>query len=77
VLVEGPSKRTLRQGIDHDGPIQLMGRTPCDRIVVFDGNQRQIGQLLPVTIIDTAAHTLFGHVVTQHVTPELYTLSPV
>jgi tRNA-2-methylthio-N6-dimethylallyladenosine synthase len=44
---------------------------------VFDGNQRQIGKLLPITIIDAAAHTLFGHVVTQHVTPELYTLLPV
>jgi tRNA-2-methylthio-N6-dimethylallyladenosine synthase len=77
VLVEGPSKRSIRRGFEADGPIQLTGRTPCDRIVVFDGNQRQIGKLLPITIIDAAAHTLFGHVVTQHVTPELYTLLPV
>ena len=27
---------------------QLVGRTPCDRIVVFEGNRRQIGQILPV-----------------------------
>ena len=26
--------------------VQLTGRTHCDRIVVFDGNRRQIGQLL-------------------------------
>ena len=32
-----------------DSPtLQLTGRTHCDRIVVFDGNRRQIGQILPV-----------------------------
>ena len=74
VLVEGPSKLAVKRGLDHDGPLQLMGRTAGDRIVVFDGNSRQIGQLLTLTIIDAAAHTLFGQVVTQHITPELYTL---
>jgi tRNA-2-methylthio-N6-dimethylallyladenosine synthase len=61
---------------DHDrganGPLQLTGRTHCDRIVVFDGNPRQIGQLLPVTIYDANAFTLFGSVVTRHVGPELF-----
>jgi hypothetical protein len=42
--------------------------------VVFDGNPRQIGQTLPVSIYDANAHTLFGAVVTQHVVPELYSL---
>jgi tRNA-2-methylthio-N6-dimethylallyladenosine synthase len=46
----------------------------CDRIVVFDGNRRQIGQVLPVTIYDANAVTLFGHVVTSHVGAELYAL---
>ena len=46
------------------GPLQLTGRTHCDRIVVFDGKPRQIGQLLPVTIYDANAFTLFGSVVT-------------
>ena len=49
--------------------LQLTGRTHCDRIVVFDGNRRQIGQTLPITIYDANAHTLFGAVVTQHVGP--------
>jgi tRNA-2-methylthio-N6-dimethylallyladenosine synthase len=43
--------------------------------VVFEGNRRQIGQLLPVTIYDANAHTLFGQVVTQHVGPEVYELT--
>ena len=55
--------------------MQLIGRTHCDRIVVFDGNPRQIGQILPVTIYDANAYTLFGEVVTQHVGRELFTLS--
>ena len=55
-------------------PVQLVGRTNCDRIVVFDGNPRQIGQFLPVTIYDANPHTLFGTIVTQHVGPELFSL---
>jgi tRNA-2-methylthio-N6-dimethylallyladenosine synthase len=82
ILVEGPSKAAVRhaehdhEGEDHEhhGPTQLVGRTMCDRIVVFDGNPRQIGQTLPVSIYDANAHTLFGAVVTQHVVPELYSL---
>jgi tRNA-2-methylthio-N6-dimethylallyladenosine synthase len=74
VLVEGPSKNSLKRG--EDGPLlQLTGRTHCDRIVVFEGNQRQIGQLLQVTLYDANAFTLFGTVVTQHVGPEVYSLS--
>lgn len=75
ILVEGPSKKDQRSG--QDGPqLQLTGRTHCDRIVVFEGNRRQIGQLLHTTIYDATAFTLFGTVVTQHVGPEVYSLSP-
>ncbi len=74
VLVEGPSKAARRHE-DEDSPtLQLVGRTHCDRIVVFEGNRRQIGQLLDVTVIDANAFTLFGSVVTQHVGPEVYSL---
>lgn len=73
VLVEGPSKTAARA--ETEGPhLQLTGRTMCDRIVVFDGNRRQIGQTLPVTVYDANAHTLFGQVVTQHAGPELFAL---
>ena len=74
VLVEGPSKREVRH--PSEGPIiQMTGRTHCDRIVVWDGNPRQAGQLLPVTIYDANAHTLFGHVVTEHAGPEMFDLN--
>jgi tRNA-2-methylthio-N6-dimethylallyladenosine synthase len=63
VLVEGPSKTSLK----HDsgpGPKQLTGRTMTDHIVVFEGNERLIGQAVPVHIEEATAFTLFGTVVT-------------
>ncbi|MCC9606406.1 tRNA (N6-isopentenyl adenosine(37)-C2)-methylthiotransferase MiaB [Blastopirellula sp. JC732] len=75
VLVEGISKTAARKEDAEDSPIvQLTGRTHCDRIVVFDGNRRQIGQILPVAIYDSAAHTLFGEVITQECGSEVYML---
>ncbi|TWT96845.1 tRNA-2-methylthio-N(6)-dimethylallyladenosine synthase [Botrimarina colliarenosi] len=71
VLVEGPSKKAAEEG----DRLQLTGRTMCDRIVVFDGNRRQIGQTLPVAVYDANAHTLFGAVVTDHVGPEVFSLA--
>ncbi len=73
VLVEGPSKTAQRHD-DGADVLQLVGRTHCDRIVVFAGHRRQIGQLLEVAIYDANAFTLFGSVVTQHVGPEVYQL---
>ncbi len=75
VLVEGPSKASEKSDDPDALQLQLTGRTMCDRIVVFDGNRRQIGQTLPITIYDANAHTLFGAVVTQHVGPELFSLN--
>jgi tRNA-2-methylthio-N6-dimethylallyladenosine synthase len=75
ILVEGPSKDARKHADPESHTLQLVGRTHCDRIVVFEGTRRQIGQLLPVTIYDANAHTLFGQVVTKHVGPEVYTLS--
>ena len=64
VLVEGPSKTSQKRG--EEGPVrQMTGRTHCDRIVVFEGNERQAGQLLPVVVYEASSHTLFGSVVTQ------------
>jgi len=71
VLVEGPSERAKRHGEDQGDLVQLTGRTNCDRIVVFDGNPRLTGQIIPVAIYDLAPHTLFGAVVTEHVGPSL------
>jgi len=73
VLVEGPSKASQKHAAD--GPsLQLVGRTRCDRIVVFEGTRRQVGQMLPISVYDANAFTLFGEVVTRHVGPEVYSI---
>ena len=74
VLVEGLSKAGAKHTDPDQQQVQLTGRTMCDRIVVFDGNRRQIGQTLPVAVYDANAHTLFGAVVTQHVGPAVFSL---
>jgi tRNA-2-methylthio-N6-dimethylallyladenosine synthase len=61
VLVEGPSKSALKHA---SGPRQLTGRTMTDHIVVFEGNERLIGQTVSVVIEEATAFTLFGTVVT-------------
>ncbi len=47
--------------------VQLMGRTMCDRIVVFDGHPRLAGALVEVDVDDCTATTLIGRIVTKHV----------
>ncbi|MFO0870214.1 MAG: tRNA (N6-isopentenyl adenosine(37)-C2)-methylthiotransferase MiaB [Pirellulales bacterium] len=75
VLVEGPSDWQKKQPATEPGDVvQLTGRTPCDRIVVFDGTTRQIGQFLPVAVYEVSAHTLFGAVVIEEQGPELFSL---
>src|SRR5579863_548235 len=44
---------------------QLVGRTRCDRIVVFDGNPRLVGSLTNVHIYDCTPTTLIGAIVTS------------
>ncbi len=73
VLVEGPSKTSQKQGQTGE-LVQLTGRTHCDRIVVFPGNRRLVGQLLPVMVYDTSAFTLHAEVVTQEVRPTVFQL---
>jgi len=73
VLVEGPSK--VAEKVGAGGPVlQLTGRTMCDRIVVFYGHRRLVGEILPIVIYDCTAHTLIGEVVTGSVGPELFAL---
>src|SRR5712691_7872247 len=64
VLVEGLSKTALKHG-ETTGPVQLTGRAPTDHIVVFDGNERLIGQIVTVRIEEATSFTLFGNVVTD------------
>jgi tRNA-2-methylthio-N6-dimethylallyladenosine synthase len=56
LLVEGVSKR--------DGS-ELMGRTECNRVVNFPGNERLIGQLIDVKITEARTYTLRGEVVVR------------
>lgn len=49
------------------GPIQLVGRTTCDRIVVFEGNPRLAGTFAKIEITDCTQTTLLGEIVTQEV----------
>ncbi|CAB5701871.1 (Dimethylallyl)adenosine tRNA methylthiotransferase MiaB [Delftia tsuruhatensis] len=57
LLVEGLSKR--------DGS-ELMGRTECNRVVNFPGNERLIGQMVDVKITEARTFTLRGEVVVRH-----------
>jgi tRNA-2-methylthio-N6-dimethylallyladenosine synthase len=63
VLVEGPSKNALKSE-SGPGPVQLTGRTRTDHIVVFDGNERLIGQTVRVRIDEATSFTLFATVET-------------
>ena len=75
VLVEGPSKKVDLKTIEPGTPMQLTGRTHCDRIVVFDGTERLVGNTIPIGIFDVTAHTLIGTVITETSGTELVGLS--
>jgi tRNA-2-methylthio-N6-dimethylallyladenosine synthase len=51
ILCEGPSK---------NNPTRLMGRTRTNKIVVFEGSPRHIGEIFDVRIASTSASTLYG-----------------
>jgi tRNA-2-methylthio-N6-dimethylallyladenosine synthase len=63
VLVEGPSKTSLKRDTG-PGPRQLTGRTATDHIVVFEANERLIGQTVQVHVEEATSFTLFGSVIT-------------
>ena len=60
ILVEGPSKAALKGSMDGSSVMQLTGRTACDRIVVFDGPEELVGQIITIPIEDVNSFTLFG-----------------
>ena len=51
ILVEGPS---------HKNAARLQGRTRCNKIVIFDGAARHLGQLMDVQITHAGNFTLYG-----------------
>jgi tRNA-2-methylthio-N6-dimethylallyladenosine synthase len=59
-----PALHVLSQPGDDPHP-QLVGRTRCDRIVVFEGNPRLVGSLTDVHVYDCSPTTLMGTIVTR------------
>ncbi len=68
ILVEGPSKVSRKKNED-ETTAQLVGRTACDRIVVFDGPRELTGKILPVKIEKVDAFTLVGSIVQRKLPP--------
>ena len=60
VLVEGPSLRANLEEGRGGAAMQLRGRTPCHRIVVFDGPPDAVGTEVDVAIWKAGPLTLFG-----------------
>ena len=51
ILATGPSRRNAAR---------MEGRTPCNKIVIFGGSPRHVGQLLDVQIVRAGSFTLYG-----------------
>jgi len=51
ILAEGPSRTN---------PARMMGRTRCNKIVLFDGSRRHLGQLMDVKITRAGSFSLYG-----------------
>ncbi|HEV2454530.1 MAG TPA: tRNA (N6-isopentenyl adenosine(37)-C2)-methylthiotransferase MiaB [Verrucomicrobiae bacterium] len=51
ILVEGPSKKNSAR---------MTGRTRCNKIVVFDGGERHLGQIMDLRITHAGSFTLYG-----------------
>jgi tRNA-2-methylthio-N6-dimethylallyladenosine synthase len=51
ILVQGPSRRNSAR---------LEGRTGCNKIVVFEGSDRHIGELMDLKIVRVGSFTLYG-----------------
>jgi tRNA-2-methylthio-N6-dimethylallyladenosine synthase len=51
ILVEGPSRKN---------PSRMMGRTRCNKIVVFEGSERHRGQVMDVRVERAGSFTLYG-----------------
>jgi tRNA-2-methylthio-N6-dimethylallyladenosine synthase len=61
VLVEGPSRKD---------PLELTGRTECNRMVNFKGAARLVGQMIDVTITGLNTHSLRGEVLQREAEAE-------
>ena len=53
ILCEGPSKTNA---------LRLSGRTPTNKIVVFEGRPRHVGQIFELDVVHSSGFTLYGEV---------------
>jgi tRNA-2-methylthio-N6-dimethylallyladenosine synthase len=72
-----PARQNLAMPHNSAAPVQLVGRTKCDRIVVFEGNPRLAGSLAEIEIDDATQTTLLGSIITRHVQPGSGGLLPI
>ncbi|MGV3774911.1 MAG: tRNA (N6-isopentenyl adenosine(37)-C2)-methylthiotransferase MiaB [Verrucomicrobiales bacterium] len=56
----GQTMQILVEGVSRRNPERLEGRTRCNKIVVFEGSDRHIGQLMDVKITRCGSFTLYG-----------------
>ncbi len=56
----GQRVEILCEGLSKTNAARLTGRTRTNKIVIFEGQDRHIGQLLPVQITGTTGFTLYG-----------------
>ncbi|AMV22263.1 tRNA (N6-isopentenyl adenosine(37)-C2)-methylthiotransferase MiaB [Planctomyces sp. SH-PL14] len=73
----GRSGSTVAAAASRTEPVQLVGRTPCDRIVVFDGQPRLAGSIAEIHIHDCTPTTLLGSIVTRQIQHGNETLLPI
>jgi tRNA-2-methylthio-N6-dimethylallyladenosine synthase len=52
--------RVLVEGTSRKNAARLEGRTPTNKIVVFEGASRHVGQLIDLKIVRTGSFTLYG-----------------
>jgi tRNA-2-methylthio-N6-dimethylallyladenosine synthase len=65
----GTVQRLLVEGFSKRGNGELMGRTECNRVVNFPGQERLVGQMIDVQITEAMTYTLRGEVVMKDQKP--------
>jgi len=56
----GSRQEILCEGASKNNPNRLMGRTRTNKIVVFEGAPRHVGQVFDVQITAASTSTLYG-----------------
>lgn len=56
----GKTAQILVEGLSRRNPNRLQGRTSCNKIVVFEGDNRHIGKMLRLNIYRAGSFTLYG-----------------